>query len=488
MPKGTDIRIGPWPDGINLLDQPDKIRDTQLSSCVNYDIDNTGLLIPRRALRYFSQDATTQTKFLVGSVVLDGETQPKAVTITYDGASSFLKAIGDPSSGGYVAADNFGTALAGQYRSIVQYQKKFWYIPSLASSVGQSSPSSKTNTLTSVAAMPYGDYGFILKDRLFIVRKGTSELFFSKATDFTVWAAPDGGVIQINPGDNSPITKVVSLNNQVVIFKRDSTYILSFTNNPTGDGVVRQVSADQGAIDAITYNNEVYCYNARSVFKFVNGFFQDIGLQLNLPVNDTIDSTEVNPARINVIDKILLFGKTPSGKVYAMNLDTGAWTTYEFPGDLSISTGSIFSRSAVGTTHFFGDGTGMLGYMVARNMDNRRTDTNSAGTVLAPTYSFVTKSFDFDDSETWKRLYSWHLDATHKSSPYGEGRLWVNDTRFPVSTDVVDLIGGTESTRFRRIRMEYKAFGFSGAGLTFKTAPEIKGIRAVIGAKAPVST
>lgn len=485
---GSDIRIGPWPEGINLLDKPDQIRDSQLANAVNFDFDNTGVLVPRRPLRYLAQDAATMTKYLVGTVMLDGDTQPKAVTASYDGTSTYFRAVGDPTA----AIQNFGTSPGGRYNSIVQYQNKLWYIPATASTAGAHSPASLTNTITSVAAMPYGDYGFILKDRLFVVRKTTSEIYFSKATDFTVWAAPDGGVIQINPGDNNPITKVVVVNNQVVIFKRDSTYVLSFSANPTGDGVVRQVSADQGALDAITYNNEVYCYNARSVFKFVNGFFQDIGLQLALPVNDTIDTTATSPAKINVVGKTLIFGSTPSGKSYAMNLDTGAWTTYDYTStDLSISTGTVFSRSAVGTTVFFGDGTTKLGYIITARANNRLTDQKSDGTYSSILYKMRTKEFDFDDSEAWKRMYSWHFDvqflnSPNNASPYGTAYTYINGVQNNSTTDVVDLVGSSLSYRFKRTSMGYEAPRFAD-NATNALGMEIRGLRAVIAAKAPVS-
>lgn len=491
MARGTDIRIGPWPEGVNYLDRPDQIKDTQLVSCVNLDIDNTGILSPRRSLRYFSQDSvTTVTKYLLGSIVLDGETQPRAMTNSFDTTTSTsnFKAVGDPTSGVYNGAlNNFTVTRAGVFKSVVQYQNKLWYIPGVSTAVGASSPATLTNTMTSVAAMPWGDYGFVLKDRLFIVRRSTSELYFSKATDFTVWAAPDGGLVQINPGDNQPITKVVVLNNQIVIFKRDSTYVLSFSTNPTGDGSVRQVSVDQGAIDAITYNNEIYCYNSRSVFKFVNGFFQDIGLQLNLPGTDTIDTTSNSPARLNVVGKTLLFGTTPSGKSYAMNLDTGAWVEYTFNSDCSISSGTIYSRSTAGTAIWFGDGSGKLSYMMVRKLNAERTDSSSDGIFRAPQYSFRTKEYNFDDSETWKRVYSWHLDSTFDTTPYGSALTFINGVQNNTSTDTVDLVGSSLSYRFRTTSMGYMASAVNSTA-SAATGITCRGIRAVIGAKAPVST
>lgn len=477
---GSDVRLGPWPDGINLLDKNDQLQDTQLISCENFDIDNTGVLEPRRGLRYHAQDAVTQTKYLLGTVTLTGEVQPRAFTATYDGTNSTFKSIGVPSTG----VISHTSSRAGIFKSVVQYQGKLWYIPGVTTSAGASSPPDTANTFTSVAAMPWGDYGFVLKDRLFIVRKSTSELYFSKATDFTNYTAPDGGVIQVNPGDNQPITKVVTVNNQVIIFKRDSTYVLSFTNNPTGDGALRQVSPDQGALDAITYNNEVYCYNSRSVFKFINGFFQDIGLQLDLPGKDNIDSSEINPARINIVGKTLILGTTPSGKTYAMNLDTGSWTTYTFGTDLSVSTGTVFSRSTVGTTVFFGDGTTKLSYMIVTR--SKRTDQGSDGIYRAPVYSFRTKEYTFDDSEVWKRAYTWHLDSTFSTVANGTAYTYINGIQNNASADTVDLVGSVLSYRFRSTSMGYMSPAINSFENT-QTGPIIRGIRAVIGVKPPVS-
>jgi hypothetical protein len=483
---GSDIRLGPWTDGINLLDKPDQLRDTQLISCVNFDVDNTGVLEPRRALRFHSQDAGASLKYLMATITLANEVQPRAlVSVVNAGVSSF-KAIGSPDN-----QTEFTVTRAGTFRSAVQYQNKIWYIPADASSVGAQSPASATNTMTSVASMPYGDYGFILKDRLFIIRKATSAIYFSAATAFepstdipTPWAEPDGGVVFVNPGDNNPITKVVVVNNQIVIFKRDSTYVLSFTASPLGDGVLRQVSPDQGAIDAITYNNEVYCYNSRSVFKFVNGYFQDIGLQLALPNLDTIDSSVTNPARINVVGKTLVFGTTPSGKTYAMNLDTGAWTTYTFSGDNTVSSGTIFSRSSVGTAIFFGDGTSVISYMLVTR--GASTDRNSAGVYLAPEYLFRTKEYNFDDSEAWKRMYSWHLDSSFSAAVTGNARTYINGVQNNTTSDVMDLVGSSLSYRFRTTSMGYVSIGYTSLVGAF-VGPVIRGIRAVIGAKAPVS-
>lgn len=496
MAAGTDIRIGPWPDGINLLDQEDQLRDTQLAQCENFDVDNTGVLLPRRAFRYLSVGTAGHDKYLLGSVTLNSESNPRGIVNSYDGATSNFYAVGSP----LVAPVAFTNNKAGLYKAVIPYQSKLWFVPAESGAIGQSTDPVATSAFTAVATMPYGDTAFVLKDRLFVVRKSSSELYFSKATDFTVWSAPDGGVIQVSPGDNNPITAVVVLNNQIVIFKRDSTYILSFSASPTGDGVLRQISADQGALDAITYNNEVYCYNSRSVFKFVNGFFQDIGLQLNLANAQTIDAIALADApKINVVGKTLIFGSF-SNITYAMNLDTGAWSVYVMSSTeqfYALRSTAIFSRSTAGTAILFGGGkpgkTDIF-YFLAQRPEYAALDLSEDNELYIPGYVYKTKHYDFDDSETWKRLHSWHMDLVGNVHVDGHAATWINRGSTNLTTrDAKDLIGQSvvgemKSFRFKTVAFGYRSYTYFTADSLYIPGVIVRGIRAVVGVKAPVST
>lgn len=487
MAAGNEVKIGPWPKGINLLDQADQLEDQQLAECVNLDVDNTGILVPRRGVTPV-QIKHTGAFTMAGTVTLKGEAAPRAAIFAYNAPNTIFAFYSNPDTGSSSAIT--GATQSGKYSAVVPYLDKLWYIPADAASQGKSSSaeSATITTLTAVAAMPWGDQAIILKDRLFIVRKAENKIFYSKATDFTTWAEPDGGFVQVQPGDNQPITKVVSLNNQLVIFKRDQTYILSYTSNPKTDGVLRQVSADQGAIDAITFNNEIYTYNSRSVFKFVNGFFSDIGIQLDLPNRDNIDGSTAVEAKLTVIGKTLLFGKTPAGNTYAMNLDTGAWATYEFVDNVSFGGGSVFSRSSIGTAHFFGEGTTNMYYMAVKREMNRTTDAVAVGTVRCPAYRFKTKEFNFEDGEAWKRLFSWRLDATVVALGTAESETYVNGTKVSSSTDITDLIGSGShvSTRFRGLALGVKALSRTATAME-AVGIKVEAIVAVVGARAPVS-
>lgn len=503
MNKASEIKIGPWPAGINLLDKPDQIENNNAAWIVNFDVDNTGLLIPRRGIEHSSAGAASVVKYLLGTAILDGETISRVLVGSQEGGGTTFYALDNPRSalGTNTAPVKFSDVYSGTYKSVVQYQNKFWYVPAVSSSLGYSSPASATNTPTSVASLPYGDYGFVLKDRMFVIRKVTSEVFFSKATDFTNWTAPDGGVIRVNPGDNKPITKVVILNNQIVIFKRTETYILSFTNSPTGDGVLRQVSPDQGALDAITYNNEVYCFNNRSVFKFINGFFQDIGAQLNLNEIGRLDRGTVdNSGKINIVGDTLVVGLR-STLAAAMNLNTGAWSLYTVHSKFAnvFSTAAVTGRgSSLGQFVVFGDSQLELHSMfVERSVSAGLSDFASDEAPRLVEYELFTKIIDLNDSQVFKRLYNWFADIEFPTSYiFGQVGFLINSraTDFrgrPSNESYINsaggLIGPTTSARFKSIQFCFQINSLPPTTDRVRVAPIIRYIKAKVGIKANTS-
>lgn len=500
MAKGQEVRVGPWPQGINLLDDGRDLEEGQLLTCLNFDVDNTGLLVPRRGFRGVTLPARGKiptganmgSYFLCGQATLKNETYPRCVLAAWTQATNttVFSFVRDPS----IADTADGISVPGQFRAVVSYLDKFWYVPAQATAVGFSTPTEipTLGTKTDVSAIPFGDQAIILKDRLFVIRKATSEIYFSKVSDFTIWAAPDGGLIKVNPGDNQPITKVVSLNNQLIIFKRDSTFVLSYSANPVTDGTLRQVSADQGAADAITYNNEIYCYNERSVFKFVNGFFSDIGLQLNMTNRDKIDVAALITAGLSVVGKTLVFGRTPAGNVYGMNLDTGAWTMYKATSVPSLVSNNVASRSSgLGTAVFFGDGGNEVYYCAVARSGTQISDTNFAGTTnVLPEYEFRTKEYDFDDAQSWKRAHAWYFEYTSNVANHGgTSETYINGSRNNDTPDLTGLIGGgtVKSYRFKTTSMGLKLPQVTATnGTDFKFV--MRGIKAVISAKAAVNT
>lgn len=102
---------------------------------------------------------------------------------------------------------------------------------------------------------------FIHKDRLWIVT--TDRIYWSKATDPTVFATPDGGFVDIS-ADNR-ITGAVALNDSVYIITKSSTYMLSYSIDPSDDGYMRKI-ADTGGDSICVHDASPYIANKIGLF------------------------------------------------------------------------------------------------------------------------------------------------------------------------------------------------------------------------------
>jgi hypothetical protein len=101
---------------------------------------------------------------------------------------------------------------------------------------------------------------------------------------------------------------------------------------------------------------------------------------------------------------------------------------------------------------------------------------------------FRTKEFNFDDSEVWKRMYSFHLDTQFTSAVVGNAQTFINGVENTNVADPTDLIGVFTSFRFKTASIGYSSPSTTGALPDTLTGPLVRGIRAVVGIKAPVSS
>lgn len=470
---GEKVKIGPRKQGLNQREDMRNIEDDELSEVVNFNITDDGMLEPRAG--YSGVDApahgfTLPTHYLLGSMIhTDGNQY--ALAAFYDSGSNVSKIYSILSD--TWDARHASTTFTGPYKSVVQYNGRLWYIPGNASAQGKYTTGLTAAAATGVAAMPWGDYGFMFKDRMFIVRKSENRIYFSKATDPETWLSPDGGSFDVNPGDGQTITKVVVTNNIMTIFKRDATYQFSFVDDPVKNGTLRQVSPDQGAFDAITFNNEIYCVNSRSVFKFINGFFVDLGQKLDLFRDHDLDTSNDPGVRLSVINRLLLVGKVNDlvrgrNAWYAMNLDTNAWSQHFYPLDaIGPNTNSVQTRNASGTFSFYGDGkfTGIC-RVLHRTTQQLDVESLTSGLTFYPGYKFVTKEYAFNSELEWKRLFAWGIETDELSPepnivPSPKVGVVLNGT-VNVTVDVPDDFIAQLSARFRRIAFTYNALDPDG--------------------------
>lgn len=288
---------------------------------------------------------------------------------------------------------------------------------------------------TTTANSPSNDLTFAWKDRLFICYQDT--VYFSKATDFSNWTAPDGGFFQVGndtDSDKNYITSAIVLGDTLYLFKSQGTYAFNFQVDPNTDGYLRTISNERGAHAAVSWSGRIFTCDSESVYEFAGGRYLDIGRNLDLvhssPGYSTIAAGSVIQS-LHVMNDYLVLGplistSTPnsSGRYYAMNLYNGAWVKWDVyggkyhikdAGDADTLTCQGFSSTLVGPQHgLYHLGTSELGtQLVFMNFSDPSyvTDGNSSVQRL-PRYSFETKQLTFRSNVDFKKVYRVQFDRS----------------------------------------------------------------------------
>lgn len=425
---GTLVRSGPWPGGAEYRDQAyagHLLDPGQLRFVKNLDITDVGTLQCRLGCRktggpaLYTDLSSTGKLALLGSV--DTSDRQYAVIGSHNGLSPGTTVVRYTTDGMSNLDISWtvspGGSLTGQFSTLFQYNGFVYAVakPSGGGS-GQRRADITSGAWSAVAALPAGDLAALIRDRAFVVDKAANRIYWSKATDPTVWAAPDGGFVDVDPGDGQTITDVVVVNSQMYIFKRNRTYLLTFTADPALDGQRTLINSGLGAYSAALYGDAIFVVNDRSVHRFVNGYFTDIGQRIDFPTYAGIDGLQAPGTVVAIERDQLVVGPVPANTLfthYAMNLRTGAWSARFYDDSLvAPSTKQIgwrdpsFANGSAGV--LYGHGTRVLSGTRTRNALGDPTgtlDINSSDQTISPEYSLTTPEATFGDYSTWKRAH-----------------------------------------------------------------------------------
>lgn len=109
---------------------------------------------------------------------------------------------------------------------------------------------------------------FMHKDRLWLVTNGA--LYFSKATDPTLFEVVDGGGFFKFPNTN--INYSFALGNTIYVLADDSVYAITYTSDPNADATVRKISEVVGGMHGCVFRDTPYLINSEGVFAINNNF------------------------------------------------------------------------------------------------------------------------------------------------------------------------------------------------------------------------
>jgi len=519
MQGKTVIEVGPWPGGVNRRDEDKSSRTVnpkQLRWSKNLDILDSGVVQSRLGCRKVLSTAPIYggTSISLISSIVEGSGHLYAVVgkVTAGPVTAFYytKDPENPATGWNAIA----TTQTGTFTDAIKYNNVIYFVQAAGGAgTGQSRTALTGGGWTAQANIPKGDQAFVVKDRMFVVDWNLSKVYWSKATDPTIWAAPDGGNVLVSPGDGEPITKVVFINNSIYIFKRNKTFLFTFNTDPAIDGQLTPLSTVRGAHDALVYNNEIYIVNDQSIFKLVNNFFSDIGVladfykvvgpdQLFDPLCRLFleggDKLIVGP--VNIVYSGQLFSH------YAMNLKTGAWS-FRFYNDSAIQPQSNLQKkclvwrdsgavagNSLGNIYISVAGSGLLSYTRFKSWNtadilNNTLDINSNEHTISPEYSIVTHEIIPEDSYyEWKRCYfimgTWYMnmDPLTDSAPLIDVRLG------PDLYTLAQTVNLPLSSNFFAVEQEgkapFKSFRFKSLAISIYKASQDLG---TIAAKDPNS-
>ena len=396
----TDIRLGPFSGGLNTLSDPTSLDDIELVDVINFDTDLDGSLIQRPPITSSTPAslATASSRmFLLGYAVF--------------GAANFLTGSTDNgfwylSSGVWTLAKaNVKSYVGVQYRDAAANDKLWVIATSDSANVGGNW--SQTLGWTDVATVPRGTCAVGHKERLFVAGDTAkpNRLYFSDAAKFADF--PGANFVDINPGDGQSIIDVVVYNDNLMIFKNDSTYVLSYDTAPN-QAVVRKVSGTVGASTrkcVLLYENNLYVYHEGNVYEVVNYDFSRLNYKVPFTYDGNVPGTLAEPVFITLLGDRLVVRYY--ARVYVFGLRTRTWTRWVTPYFFGHFAARPEPASiAVNTENFAGSCVVTQKNIIQFNdgFDNVRSELM--------TCSIRTKNYDVSVSHRFKRIFSWGGDLS----------------------------------------------------------------------------
>ncbi|HET7713276.1 MAG TPA: hypothetical protein VFK94_02305 [Patescibacteria group bacterium] len=216
-----------------------------------------------------------------------------------------------------------------EYIECVYYNDRwYFYVPGSSSFFSANADGSSVTDHTDVNITDGIRNPVMYRERVFGF--SGSKVFYSKPTDPTLWASPDGGFFVLGTGQ--PIRQILVYKDQLwCVDVGGSLWKVYFSNDPAEDGVVRRVSDDVNILSLCVSDNRLWAATNRNVFEVVNEQLLEVGNNLWLQGGKY---TEVK--LFNVGFGLMLIttyeGLSSSNcRIFVFDYRNNAWVRYEFP-------------------------------------------------------------------------------------------------------------------------------------------------------------
>lgn len=403
------LRLGPFIGGLNTSSDASSIADEELVDLVNMDLDIDTGLVSRPPFQDFTNDAAwTERIVILGVGVFSSGNY--IIGSNANGVFQF-------SSGAWseitVSTNRF------EATAMVQYADKVWLVPKPGStnSGGNWDP---TNGFTADADVPQGEAIVVFKERLWITpgkdsTTDTSRLKFSEPGDPGNW--PSANFIDISQGDGEKLIDLVQYRGNLLLFKENSTYVLSYDTAPV-DATLDVISITIGTTTRrclATYENVVYVYHIGDVYELVNYDFQRINIKVPFEFDGTAPDTRVEEVFLSVVGDRLIIRYF--NRIYVYGFLTQTWSRWESASTDLHNFGPLVKFPAnqaqdIPDEYYAGSSiTSNIKVYRFKDGYDATVDESVAGTPFDINCVVLTKNFDLAASYLYKKMNWWGADV-----------------------------------------------------------------------------
>lgn len=401
---GEPVRLGPFVGGINTLSDPTALQDNELVDAVNLELDLDGSYIGRPPFYDIAAPGSGTGTGLLGYYITAAHTRLIGYTTT---------GLWIYESGAWSSVPGTGTVVPA---AMVQYDDKA-YIVASPLSAGSGGYIDDTGTYNVVAAIKKGGAAVVHKERLFIVPgpdltgSNSTLLQGSAPADFTTYPVS----IFINKGDGQKIMDIIVYNDNLLLFKEDSTYVLAYDSDPT-QAITRKVNDTIGVADlncVVAFENQLYILHRNNVYEVTNYDFAKINSKVPLFFDSTKPGPWKTPLFLTLLGDRLIVKYY--ARLYVFGLRTKVWTRWD--------SGTRYIGPAVAVP-IRGEGQAIPEYFMPTAV-NTLNQIHGFRDIIDATHtetincSIKTKNYDHGVPHRYKRLFWWGADVATISAITG---------------------------------------------------------------------
>lgn len=498
---GTPLKLGPFAGGLNTSSDPTAIADSELADCVNFELDIDFSLKSRPPIQSTTDMAATWTERIV------------ILGVAVFASGDYI--IGSNANGVFQFNSGVWTQISSTFQavSMAQYNDQVYLLskPNATSSLAKWSPLggfvavSPANLHTMMGTDKGGGSLTIFKERLFIVPgkdkvNNTARLIFSDAGFPETYTATTQ-FVDVHPGDGQKLIDLISYEDNLVLFKNDSTYVMSYTSRPT-DAELLNINTNIGTTQrncVVSYENSVFVYHEGWVYEMVNYDFKRINTKVPFLYDATAPSPRAEEVFLSILGDRLICRYY--NRIYVYGLRTKTWSRWESTNAELHNFGPLVAlpsnvTQAVNDKYYAGSSILANERVFVIKDGFSPTDTEKIDTTPVDIFARIkTKNYDVANTYQFKKMSWWGADVVTNNAVLGtanpvifgfkptwgmlfaQNRPWLdlNTWSAPLqSASIIVAVGepGTgefrrflkfpKSLRFRQINFELK-FSTSGA-------------------------